>query len=163
MTNNEEETKKQLIQQFWQHSSTVDSNIIGNVETIGNGHVVVSIKVKQQHLNGYGKLHGGIICTIVDLIGTFAILSSQNFDSLEPGVSTDLNVSFMNGADLGDELRVESTVLKQGRTLAFAQVDIRDKSSGKLIAQGRHTKAIIRPTTATKRDMKDLLRVGSKL
>lgn len=35
---------------------------------------------------------------------------------------------------------ITAQVLKQGRTLAFASVDLTNKATGKLVAQGRHTK-----------------------
>ncbi len=46
---------------------------------------------------------------------------------------------YMNAAKIEDVL-ITAQVLKQGRTLAFATVDLTNKANGKLIAQGRHTK-----------------------
>lgn len=47
---------------------------------------------------------------------------------------------YMNAAKVGEDVLITAQVLKQGRTLAFATVDLTNKSTGKLIAQGRHTK-----------------------
>ena len=63
-------------------------------------------------------------------------------DENRAGVSVDLNVSFCAAAQAGSELQVEGRVLKMGRKLAFTEVEITDKESGKLIATGRHTKAL---------------------
>ena len=46
----------------------------------------------------------------------------------------------MNAAKTGEDVLITAQVLKQGRTLAFATVDRTNKATGKLIAQGRHTK-----------------------
>lgn len=46
----------------------------------------------------------------------------------------------MNAAKIGEDLLITAQVLKQGRTLAFATVDLTSKVTGKIIAQGRHTK-----------------------
>ena len=46
----------------------------------------------------------------------------------------------MNAAHLGETLVVEAECLKPGKTLAFASVDIRKKSDGTVVAQGRQTK-----------------------
>lgn len=46
----------------------------------------------------------------------------------------------MNAAKIGEDVLITAQVLKQGRTLAFATVDLTNKATGKLIAQGRHTK-----------------------
>lgn len=47
---------------------------------------------------------------------------------------------YMSAAKVGEEILITAQVLKQGRTLAFATVDLTNKANGKLIAQGRHTK-----------------------
>ncbi len=47
---------------------------------------------------------------------------------------------YMNAAKIGEDVLITAQVLKQGRTLAFATVDLTNKANGKLIAQGRHTK-----------------------
>ena len=47
---------------------------------------------------------------------------------------------YMNAAKIGEDVLITAQVLKQGKTLAFASVDLINKSTGKVIAQGRHTK-----------------------
>lgn len=47
---------------------------------------------------------------------------------------------YMNAAKMGEDVLITAQVLKQGRTLVFATVDLTNKATGKLIAQGRHTK-----------------------
>ncbi len=56
----------------------------------------------------------------------------------------------MSSAKVGDEIVIDSSTLKMGRTLAFLSVDIRNKATGDLIAQGKHTKHIGSKTTANK-------------
>jgi acyl-coenzyme A thioesterase 13 len=102
-------------------------------------------KVGEPHINGFNKMHGGVIAAIVDLLGSYALLALQPENEINPGVSTDLNVSYFNGCDLGNTVVVESRILKHGKLLVFIQVDIRDQKTGVLLAQGRHTKAITRP------------------
>lgn len=46
----------------------------------------------------------------------------------------------MSPAKLGDEIVITAHVLKQGKILGFASVDLTNKATGKLIAQGRQTK-----------------------
>jgi acyl-coenzyme A thioesterase 13 len=46
----------------------------------------------------------------------------------------------MSPAKIGEEIVITTRILKQGKTLAFASVDLTNKATGKLIAQGRHTK-----------------------
>lgn len=46
----------------------------------------------------------------------------------------------MSAAKIGEDIVITAEILKQGRKLAFASVDLTNKATGKLIAQGRHTK-----------------------
>ncbi|XP_006635775.1 acyl-coenzyme A thioesterase 13 [Lepisosteus oculatus] len=101
------------------------------------GKVVCEMKVEEEHTNRGGTLHGGLTATLVDIVSTTALLYTER---AEPGVSVDMNITYMNTAKLGEDVLITAQVLKQGRTLAFATVDITNKETGKLIAQGRHTK-----------------------
>ncbi|AWP21644.1 putative acyl-coenzyme A thioesterase 13 isoform 2 [Scophthalmus maximus] len=99
--------------------------------------VVCEMRVEEEHTNRLGTLHGGMTATLVDVISTVAIMHSERGS---PGVSVDMNITYMNAAKLGEDVVITAQVLKQGRTLAFATVDLTSKATGKLIAQGRHTK-----------------------
>ncbi|XP_048057274.1 acyl-coenzyme A thioesterase 13 [Megalobrama amblycephala] len=101
------------------------------------GKVVCEMKVEEEHTNRVGNLHGGLTATLVDMISTTAIMYSERG---APGVSVDMNITYMNAAKIGEDILITAQVLKQGRTLAFATVDLTNKANGKLIAQGRHTK-----------------------
>ncbi|CAM4632962.1 hypothetical protein PO909_004811 [Leuciscus waleckii] len=101
------------------------------------GKVVCEMKVEEEHTNRGGTLHGGLTATLVDVISTTAIMYTERG---APGVSVDMNITYMNAAKIGEDILITAQVLKQGRTLAFATVDLTNKANGKLIAQGRHTK-----------------------
>lgn len=127
--------------------------------------------VGPHHCNTFKTLHGGAISTLVDIVGTLAILGSTRdhkalasaTHSQVAGVSVDLNVSFLNAARNDDELSVSGAmaigrraqrtlttplcragrVLKRGKSLAFTEVTIQRKKDGVLVATGRHTKAFV--------------------
>ncbi|KAJ0054948.1 hypothetical protein NL108_008655 [Boleophthalmus pectinirostris] len=101
------------------------------------GKVVCEMQVADEHTNRGGTLHGGMTATLVDVISTVAIMYSERG---APGVSVDMNITYMNAAKVGEDVLITAQVLKQGRTLAFATVDLTNKATGKMIAQGRHTK-----------------------
>lgn len=75
----------------------------------------------------------------MDVLGTLALLSKDN---TRPGVSVDINVSYLAGVKEGEKLLCKGTVLKTGRTLGFTSVEIRRASDGVLVVAGRHTKAL---------------------
>lgn len=60
----------------------------------------------------------------------------------KPGVSIDINVSYLSSAKQGDTVDIVGTALRAGRKLAFADVAIRRTSDQTLVAVGRHTKSV---------------------
>jgi acyl-coenzyme A thioesterase 13 len=107
---------------------------------VDGGHVVVHVEVTLEHVNASKVLHGGAAATLVDVVGTLAILNEDLHH--RPGVSTDLNVSWFAPVQLGDIAIVDAQVLKTGKSLAFVTVDIRRASDDVLCVQGRMTKAL---------------------
>ncbi|XP_051025309.1 acyl-coenzyme A thioesterase 13 [Acomys russatus] len=99
--------------------------------------IICELKVEEQHANKLGTLHGGLTATLVDSISTMALMCTERG---LPGVSVDMNITYMSPAKIGEEILITAYILKQGKTLAFASVDLTNKATGKLIAQGRHTK-----------------------
>lgn len=108
-----------------------------NLLSASPGKVVCEMKVEEEHTNRGGTLHGGLTATLVDVVSTAALMYTEKGS---PGVSVDMNITYMSAAKIGEEILITAEILKQGRTLAFASVDLTNKATGKLIAQGRHTK-----------------------
>ena len=104
---------------------------------IESGFVKCQMPVTKEVSNFFNTLHGGATSTLIDVVGTMAILSK---DPLKPGVSVELNASFISAAQLGTNITIEGKLLKMGRKLAYTSVDLYSEE-GKLIATGRHTKA----------------------
>ena len=103
------------------------------------GVVEIVLPVGPELLNSYGTLHGGASATLVDLVGTLALMTK---DVTKAGVSVDLNVSFTSAVKAGDSVRIIGRVLKLGGKLGFTTVDIYRESDSKLVVSGRHTKAV---------------------
>ena len=108
--------------------------------SVAPGAVTVRVTVGPELVNIAGSLHGGAAATLVDVVGTFAIITADRHSRF--GVSTDLNCSWFAPVQLGDVALVEATVLKCGRSLAFVSADIRRESDGTLCVQGRMTKSL---------------------
>jgi acyl-coenzyme A thioesterase 13 len=103
-----------------------------------DGRARVELDVTPSVQNPNAMLHGGAIASLVDHAGTCAILSADRDG--RPGVTTDLNVTYLAPGPAGATVVAEARVLKAGKTLAFVTVDVRRKDDGILIAQGRMTK-----------------------
>ena len=111
-----------------------------HIDEIGDGRAKASLEVQQGTANAFETLHGGASCTLVDVMGTLALLS---VDSTRPGVSVDINISFLLAAKVGDKLSIEGSVLKSGKKLGFTEVTILREHDQKVLAVGRHTKAFV--------------------
>ena len=69
------------------------------------GKVNFELDIEKEHTNRLGILHGGTIASMVDLGGSLAVASRGLFST---GVSTDLNVTYLNsGGKIGDMIRGE--------------------------------------------------------
>lgn len=129
--------KEHLAAFFGKHGFDRSLAGIELVEAAG-GRAKARLVVAEPVQNMGGTLHGGAIATIVDDVGTIAIITGDR--NGRPGVTTDLNVSYLAPAPAGAAVLAEATVLKIGRTLAFVAVDLRREEDGVLVAQGRMTK-----------------------
>eukprot|EP00501_MAST-03F_sp_TOSAG23-6_P000497 GSMAST32.ASY1.ANO1.511.1 assembled CDS len=127
-----------LLGKFFSFPGRFDSVFTGlQIDRIERNKVECSIQVTEKLLNSFGTLHGGATSTLIDIVGTLALLS---VNPLKPGVSVELNTSFCSPAKTGETIKIEGRVLKSGKTLGFTEVKL--KVGDRLIATGRHTKAL---------------------
>jgi acyl-coenzyme A thioesterase 13 len=103
-----------------------------------DGRVTCRFRVLPRVQNRNGTLHGGCIATLVDVVGTAAILTN----SRRGGVSLNINTNYLSPMPGNGIVLIDAKVLRIGRSIATASVDLRDVSSGKLVAQGQHVKFI---------------------
>ena len=89
--------------------------------------------------NSHHRLHGGLHCLLVDVVGTLALLAA---DGSRGGVSVDIQCQYLDAVELTDTLRCEGRVLKLGGRLGFTEVLLYRQSDGKLVAAGKHIKAM---------------------
>ncbi|XWS29975.1 hypothetical protein CRYUN_Cryun24cG0077400 [Craigia yunnanensis] len=107
------------------------------VDLIETGRVICSFRVPSRLLNGGNYLHGGVTATLVDLVSSAAVYT---VGATFTGTSVEINVSFLDAAYADEEIEIEARALRVGKAVAVLSVEFRKKSTGKIIAQGRHTK-----------------------
>ncbi|PQM40460.1 acyl-coenzyme A thioesterase 13 isoform X1 [Prunus yedoensis var. nudiflora] len=78
------------------------------VDLLEPGRIVCSFKVPPRLLNGGNFMHGGATATLVNFIGSVAILIVRTPSF---GVSMEINVSYLDSAYLGEEVEVEAKYL----------------------------------------------------
>jgi acyl-coenzyme A thioesterase 13 len=113
-----------------------------SIVSAGDGRAVAEMCVREEDTNRGGTLHGGLTSTLVDTVSTLGLMTTR--DNL-PGVSVDLNVSFLKGVKVGETIVIESETVRAGSTLAFLHVQLRNKKTGEVVALGSHTKFLAAP------------------
>ncbi|KAG5719652.1 hypothetical protein E4T56_gene1912 [Termitomyces sp. T112] len=103
------------------------------------GTLRVSLKIEQSNINRVGTVHGGLISSLTDTLGSLAVATKGQYMT---GVSTDLGTSFVRPAgQVGDVLHAKAVLTGMGKSLAYTRVDFTNPA-GELVAYGYHTKYI---------------------
>ena len=120
------------------HAGGYDSKLKDlSIVRMGGGEAVCELPVTKELSNAFSTLHGGAAATLVDVVGTLALLSNK---ATKPGVSVEINVSYASAAKCGTTVEITGRVTKYGKRLGFTQVDIVTLPDRQLVATGRHTK-----------------------
>ena len=108
--------------------------------------VVCRLKLEPKHVNSKGGLHGAVSACIVDFIGGVAIAAYDQRSNT--GVSTDIHVTYLSSAKVGDDIEIEGSASKVGGSLAFTECVIRkiveekNREEWPIVAKGSHTKFV---------------------
>lgn len=103
------------------------------VNTIAEGTSTVSMFVKQEMLNGFGVIHGGVLFSLADSAFAFACNSRDNLS-----LALDAQINFIKKAVRGDLLTANVEEVHTGKTTGVYEVKIRNQASD-LIAVFRGT------------------------
>ncbi|KIJ59036.1 hypothetical protein HYDPIDRAFT_101463 [Hydnomerulius pinastri MD-312] len=103
------------------------------------GLVETKLKIEPYNLNRVGTVHGGLIMSLTDTLGSLVVASKGHYMT---GVSTDISTSFVRPAGkVGDVLSATATLTALGKSLAYTRVDFTN-AKGELVAYGTHTKYV---------------------
>jgi acyl-CoA thioesterase len=95
---------------------------------VSEGRAYAELKVKQQHLNAAGVVHGGSIFALADIALAAASNSYGNVALLTNG-----NIQVFHATQLGDTLTAKAKVVSASRRLAHYRVKVTN-SAGEQIA-----------------------------
>lgn len=124
----------------------ISSHVGFEFVSVAEGDVVMSAQPDESHYNPIGSVHGGFFATVLDSVCGCAVHST-----LPAGVgytSLEIKVSFLRPitAETGP-VTAHGWVTRRGRSVAFAEADIRD-SSGRVLATASSTCLVIHPDPA---------------
>lgn len=106
-----------------------------HLREIGDTHAVMEVTVAELHRNYFGGAHGGLIATLVDTVSFFP---RPLLPSGKTCTTTNLNVTYVRPAAMGDVLTARSELMHTGRRMATVTVTVKNQS-GKLVAHGTTT------------------------
>lgn len=107
------------------------------------GRVTGEMVLEEKHVNSLGGIHGTTSAAIIDFLAGMAIVAKSGGE--KTGVSTDIHISYVSSARMGDTVEAECWVHKLGRSMAFTTCEIRKVDGGgkpKVLVTGSHTKFV---------------------
>jgi len=101
------------------------------IEEIGlfEGRTRLRMTLGPQHMNNVGIVHGGALCTLLDVAMGTAGRTSAGY----PVMTLDMQVAFLAPGRAGT-LVAEGRVVRGGRSILFCEAEIRDEA-GELVAK----------------------------
>ncbi|OMO90508.1 Thioesterase superfamily [Corchorus olitorius] len=105
------------------------------VDRVEPGFVSCTFKVPPRLTDKSGNLATGAIANLVDEVGGAVV----HVEGLPMNVSVDMSISFLGTAKPNDELEITSKALGQRGGYKGTIVLVRNKETGELIAEGRHS------------------------
>ena len=100
---------------------------------LAEGTATVELTVREDMLNGFGVLHGGVTFALADTAFAFACNSRNNLT-----LALDAQISFIKKVSLGDVLTATVEELHNGRTTGVYEVKITNQKN-ELVAAFRGT------------------------
>jgi acyl-coenzyme A thioesterase PaaI-like protein len=85
------------------------------------GGRVFGVRVEQRHCNSDGTAHGGFLLSMADAALTWGRTDAEDL----PRVTLSLTAEMLAPAVAGDWLEIDVEVLRQGRSIAFANAFLR--------------------------------------
>jgi acyl-coenzyme A thioesterase 13 len=112
--------------------------INGKLIAAEKGKLTVDVLLRDEFANPAGIVHGGVLGGIIDeVIGmTTFTLGREGFF-----VAVNLNLDFLRPGKIGETVRVEAEVIREGKTMVHAECKIYN-NEGKLMAKATSNLAL---------------------
>ncbi|MEI2736865.1 MAG: PaaI family thioesterase [Rhodoblastus sp.] len=84
--------------------------------------VIIGLRAAEPHLNSRGLVHGGLLTTLAD--NAMGLSCALHIEGRPRLLTANLTVDFLSVAEKGQWIEVETTFVKPGRIMCFAQAFI---------------------------------------
>ncbi len=109
---------KEVVAKMMQHDAF--SQWLGiTVISTGEGYAKIQMTLRDDMLNGFGVVHGGIAFSLADSAFAFACNSRNNLS-----VALDTNITFTKATKPGDVLTAEAKELHNGRSTGLYLITV---------------------------------------
>lgn len=105
------------------------------VASWGPGEIVLELDLVPGHANRHGRVHGGVIASLVDAAGGLCGSFATQADELRRAVTLSMSVNFLASTSAG-RLRAVGRVAGGGRKVFFATVEVTDDHH-RVVAHGQ--------------------------
>lgn len=99
-------------------AATIPTNL--NILSIQGGRLRVTLPVVHELTNCFGKLHGGAMSTLIEVLLTAFLLASDGRSC----VTVDLHITYLATALIGSTILIDATVDHIGRSMVFSSFRI---------------------------------------
>ena len=131
-TDSDREQRLAFVREFAQSSPYYQAMGTSLVE-LEEGRALLRTVIQASHMNADGIVHGGVLPALADgAMGN--ALRTLNGDAAQV-LTAEMHLHYLRPV-AGGSLLAEGRVVKSGRRLSFAEVDIRDEATGDTIARG---------------------------
>ena len=90
-----------------------------NVMEIKEGYSLIQMIIREEMVNGFGIVHGGIPFSLADSAFAFACNNRNNLS-----VALDVTISFMKAVNVGDVLTAEAKEIHNGRSTGVYMITV---------------------------------------
>lgn len=103
--------------------ATVNGAVISEID---DGYAKIEMPLDEHHYNAVGSVMGGAVFTVADF--AFAVASNWNKNAC---VSQTAQITYLGRAK-GKKLIAEARKIKEGRTIAYYLIEVRDENGNRV-------------------------------
>lgn len=119
-------TPKEVVNHMMQHDRF--SQWLGiDVLEIKEGYSKIKMTIREEMVNGFGIIHGGVTFSLADSAFAFAC---NNRNQLS--VALDTSINFIKPVHVGDELTAEATEVHNGKSTGLYHIEIFNQKNHKV-------------------------------
>lgn len=119
-------TPKEVVSHMMEHDRF--SQWLGiEVLEINEGYSKIKMTIREEMVNGFGIIHGGVTFALADSAFAFAC---NNRNQLS--VALDTSINFIKPVHVGDELTAEATEVHNGKSTGLYHIEIFNQKNHKV-------------------------------